>query len=189
MLNTLVIYVDNKPGVLNRVASLFRRRALNIESVTVGHTEKSGVSRITITVDIPEGAEERIAAYIYKLVPVICVENITRVASVARELALLKIRATHGTRPRILELVRVFRARVVDVGTDSLIAEATGTEDKIDGLLEVLRPFGIVEMVRTGRAAMARGTATSASQGAPPQAAGWTEELEANSKQADAFSA
>lgn len=188
MLNTLIIYVDNQPGVLNRVASLFRRRRWNIESVTVGHTEKSGVSRMTITVDIPAGAEDRIAAYIYKLIPVICVENITRVAAVARELALLKVRTTHANQPRILELVRVFRARVVDVGSDSLIVEVTGTEDKIDSLLEILRPFEILEMVRTGRAAMSRGGAASSLRGAT-QLNDLQEESYTDSERANAFSA
>jgi acetolactate synthase-1/3 small subunit len=157
MLNTFVVYVENKPGVLNRVASLFRRRAFNIESLTVGHTDKPGVSRMTIVVDTDEQGAKRAEANLYKLVNVLLVNNITGSASVMRDLAMIKVNATPENRSHLLQLVHVFRARVVDVAPESLIIEITGTEDKIDGLLEVLRPFGILEMVRTGRVAMSRG--------------------------------
>lgn len=162
MSNTFVVYVEDKPGVLNRVASLFRRRAFNIESLTVGHTEQHGVSRMTIVVDTDEDGARRAEANLYKLVNVLRVENITPVASVFRDLAMIKVAATPETRTHIMQLVDVFRARVIDVAPDSLIIETTGTEDKIDGLLEVLRPYGVLEMVRTGRVAMARGTKVSA---------------------------
>jgi acetolactate synthase-1/3 small subunit len=157
MLNTLAVYVENKPGVLTRVASLFRRRAYNIESLTVGHTEKPGVSRMTIVVDTDEFGARRLEAHLYKLVNVLLVENITDNASVARDLALIKVGAKADQRSQVLQLAQVFRARVVDVAIESIILEITGTEDKIDGLLEVLAPYGILEMVRTGRVAMARG--------------------------------
>jgi acetolactate synthase-1/3 small subunit len=162
MLNTFVVYVENKPGVLNRVASLFRRRAFNIESLTVGHTEKPGVSRMTIVVESDADGARRIEAHLYKLVNVLLVENITGAPAVSRDLAMIKVSATPETRSHLLQLVHVFRARVVDVAPESLIVEITGTEDKIDGLLEVLRPFGILETVRTGRVAMSRGAKTSA---------------------------
>jgi acetolactate synthase-1/3 small subunit len=162
MLNTFVVYVENKPGVLNRVASLFRRRAFNIESLTVGHTDKPGVSRMTIVVDTDEQGAKRAEANLYKLVNVLLVNNITGSASVMRDLAMVKVAATPETRSQLLQLVEVFRGRVVDVAPESLIIEITGTEDKIDGLLEVLRPFGIVEMVRTGRVAMSRGAKSAA---------------------------
>jgi len=157
MLHTFAVYVENKPGVLNRVASLFRRRAYNIESLTVGHTEKPGVSRMTIVVDTDEFGARRLEAHLYKLVNVLLVEDITAVASVDRDLAMIKVSATADNRSQVLQLAHVFRARVVDVSTESVVVEITGAEDKIDGLLEVLRPYGILEMVRTGRVSMARG--------------------------------
>jgi acetolactate synthase-1/3 small subunit len=131
MLHTLVVYVEDKPGVLNRVASLFRRRAFNIDSLTVGHTETPGVSRMTIVCDADQAVE--------------------------RELAMIKVAATHETRTQIIQLAGVFRARTVDVSNDSLIVEITGSGDKVERLLDVLKPYGVLEMVRTGRVAMARG--------------------------------
>jgi len=157
MLHTFAVYVDNKPGVLNRVASLFRRRAFNIESLTVGHTETAGVSRMTVVVDTDEYGARRLEAHLYKLVPVRRVDNITVAPSIARDLALIKVAATGEARTHVMQLVDVYRARIVDVSPESLVIETTGTEDKIDSLLEVLRPYGVVEMVRTGRVAMVRG--------------------------------
>jgi acetolactate synthase-1/3 small subunit len=159
MPHTFVAYVEDKPGVLNRVASLFRRRGFNIESLTVGHTEQPGVSRMTIVVDTDEFGARRLEANLYKLVNVLRVEAVTDLPSVVRDLALIKVQADATTRPQVMQLVDVFRARVVDVANDSLIIEITGTEDKIEGLVDVLRPFGIIEMVRTGLVAMRRGTA------------------------------
>jgi len=163
MITTFAVYVENKPGVLTRVASLFRRRAFNIESLTVGHTDKPGVSRMTIAVDTDEIGARRLEAHIYKLVNVLRVENITAAPSVFRDLAMIKVAASAESRTHVMQLVDVFRARVVDVAPDSLIIEITGTEDKIDGLLEVLRPYGVLEMVRTGRVAMTRGVRGTAS--------------------------
>jgi acetolactate synthase-1/3 small subunit len=165
MMNTYVVYVENKPGVLTRVASLFRRRAFNIDSLTVGRTEKPEVSRMTITVDADYDQARRIEANLYKLVNVLLVENITESPAIIRDLAMIKVAATHDARSHVLELASVFRARVVDVAPDSLTIEITGTEDKIDGLLEVLRPYGVLEMVRTGIVAMRRGN-----KGAAPAA-------------------
>jgi acetolactate synthase I/III small subunit len=161
MLNTFVVYVENKPGVLTRVASLFRRRAFNIDSLTVGRTDKPEVSRMTITVEADHDQAKRIEANLYKLVNVLVVENITELSVISRDLAMIKVSATHGERSHVLELAQVFRARVVDVAAESLIIEITGDEDKIDGLLEVLRPYGILEMVRTGIVAMRRGSKPS----------------------------
>src|SRR5258706_8075135 len=157
MTHTFAVYVDNKPGVLNRVASLFRRRAFNIESLTVGHTEQAGLSRMTVVVDTDEYGARRLEAHLYKLVPVRRVENITAAPSIARDLALIKVAATGDARTHVMQLVDVYRARIIDVSPESLVIETTGTEDKIDSLLEVLRPYGVIEMVRTGRVAMARG--------------------------------
>ena len=160
MMNTFVVYVENKPGVLTRVASLFRRRAFNIDSLTVGRTEKPEVSRMTITAEADHDQARRIEANLYKLVNVLLVENITHEPSIVRDLAMIKVAATHEARSHVLELASVFRARVVDVAPDSLTIEITGAEDKIDGLLEVLRPYGVLEMVRTGIVAMRRGKNT-----------------------------
>lgn len=158
MQSTLVALVEDKPGVLTRVASLFRRRNYNIESLTVGHTEQPGVSRMTIVVDSTRTNVEKVAQNLYKLVNVIRVEDVTEQPNVLRDLALIKVHAEGGgMRSEIMQLVDTFRARVVDVGLDTLMVEVTGTEDKVDGLVDVLRPYGIVEMVRTGRVAMARG--------------------------------
>ncbi|HVH25359.1 MAG TPA: acetolactate synthase small subunit [Vicinamibacterales bacterium] len=161
MLHTFAVYVDNKPGVLNRVASLIRRRAFNIESLTVGHTESAGVSRMTVVVDTDEYGARRLEAHLSKLVPVRRVHNITATPSIARDLALIKVAATGDARPHVMQLVDVYRARIIDVSPESLVVETTGTEDKIDSLVEVLRPYGVIEMVRTGRIAMARGSSGS----------------------------
>src|SRR3977135_780622 len=157
MLNIFVVYVENKPGVLTRVASLFRRRAFNIDSLTVGRTEKPEVSRMTITVDTHPDQAKRIEANLYNLVNVLLVENITHEPAIARDLAMIKVAATHEARSHVLELASVFRARVVDVAPDSLTIEITGAEDKIDGLVEVLRAYVVMESVRTGIVAMRRG--------------------------------
>jgi acetolactate synthase-1/3 small subunit len=156
---TLAIYVDDAPGVLNRVASLFRRRAFNISSLTVGHTDRQGESRMTVVVDADLPAD-RVVANLYKLVDVRRVEVLPPRAAVARDLALIKVAAPAATRSEVMQLVNVFRARVIDIATDSLIVEITGSEHKIDSLVDVLRPYGILEMVRTGRVAMLRGAST-----------------------------
>ena len=156
-MQTFAVYVDNKPGVLNRVSSLIRRRAFNIESLTVGHTETPGLSRMTIVVDTDERGARLVEANLYKLIPVRRVDNITRQPTIPRDLALIKVAATGDSRTQVMQLVDVYRARIVDVSPESLIIEATGTEDKIDSLVEVLRPYGVIEMVRTGRVEMARG--------------------------------
>ena len=168
-MQTFAVYVDNKPGVLNRVASLFRRRAFNIESLTVGHTETEGLSRMTIVVDTDERGARLVEANLYKLIPVRRVDNITRLSTIGRDLAMIKVSATGDARTHVMQLVDVYRARIVDVSPDSLVIETTGTEDKIDSLVEVLRPYGLMEMVRTGRVAMSRGLRSSTpAQGETP---------------------
>ena len=157
MKHTIVAWVEDKPGVLTRVASLFRRRNFNIESLTVGHTERPGISRMTIVVDANDRGAYLIEQNLYKLINVLSVQNVTEEPTVMRDLALIKVRTTPETRSEILQLTNVFRARVVDASTTSVIIEVTGTEDKVDSLAELLRPFGIDEMVRTGRVAMVRG--------------------------------
>jgi acetolactate synthase-1/3 small subunit len=155
-LRTFIAYVEDLPGVLNRVTSLFRRRNYNIVSLTVGRTEREGVSRMTVVIEADEDAARRIEANLYKLVNVLFVEDTSHAATMVRELALVKVKADATTRSEVMRLCDVFRARVVDVGPEALVAEITGAEDKIDGLVDVLRPFGIVEMVRTGAIAMGR---------------------------------
>ncbi len=155
-LRTFIVHVEDIPGVLDRVASLFRRRSYNIESLTVGRTAEPGVSRMTIVMEATDDAAFRIEANLYKLVNVLKVEDTTERATCARELALVKVRADAMSRPSVMQVCDVFRARVIDVGPEALICEITGSGDKIDGLVDVLRPFGIVEMVRTGAVAMVR---------------------------------
>jgi acetolactate synthase-1/3 small subunit len=157
MSQTFIVYVEDKPGVLNRIASLLRRFNFNIETLAVGRTEKAGVSRMTFTLDVNDLMARRIEANLYKMVNVLRVENVTNRPAVMRDLALIKLRANEETRPAVLQVVDIFRGRAVDVTSESLIIEITGTEDKIEGLLEVLRPYGIIEMVRTGIVAMERG--------------------------------
>jgi len=155
--HTFVVTVEDQPGVLNRVSSLVRRRGYNIESLTVGHTERPGVSRMTVVVLSDDAGAHRIEANLYKLVNVISVTDLTSTPSVYRDLAMIKVAATQAHRPEIVHLVEVFRARIIDLAPDSLTIEITGAEEKIDGLLEVLRPYGVLEVARTGRVAMARG--------------------------------
>jgi acetolactate synthase-1/3 small subunit len=159
MQHTFVTLVENKPGVLNRIASLFRRRNFNIESITAGRTEKPDVSRMTIVVHCPNGEIDahRIEANLYKLVNVIDVQDVTHQPSVTRDLALIKVQVGPERRAEVNGLAEIFRARIVDVAPDSVIVEITGTEDKIEGMIELLRPIGIVEMVRTGQVSMTRG--------------------------------
>jgi acetolactate synthase-1/3 small subunit len=153
---TFIAHVEDLPGVLNRVVSLMRRRNYNIESLTVGRTAREGVSRMTIVLEADADAARRIEANLYKLVNVLSIEDVTDAATVVRELALVKVRADGKVRSEVIRLCEVFRARVVDVGTEALVAEITGTADKIDGLVDVLRPFGLIEIVRTGAVAMRR---------------------------------
>ena len=166
--HTFAVYVEDRPGVLNRVASLCRRRGFNIESLTVGHTETPGVSRMTIVVDTDRAGARRIEANLAKLVNVLRVDDLTAAPTVCRDLVMIKVAADAQARAHLMQLVDVFRARIVDVAPASIVIEMTGTEDKIDGLLEVLRPYGVLELVRTGRVAMVRGHVPSPSASAGP---------------------
>ncbi len=159
MKQTLIALVQDKPGVLDRVASLFRRRNFNIESLSVGHSEKPGISRMTLVVDCDtESQKEQVAKQFHKLVDVTkLIDDVTPDQAVFRELALIKVSANIETRSAIIQLVDVFRAQVIDVAPTSLTIEITGTEDKVESFVNLLRPFGIKEMARTGRVAMLRG--------------------------------
>jgi len=156
-LKTFIVYVENKPGVLNRVASLFRRRSFNIDSLTVGTTEKEGVSRMTIVVNADDITARHIEAHLYSLVNVLRVDNVTHSDSVERDLALIKVQANAETRPAVIQLVDVFRGKMVDITPESLVVEVTGPRKKIDAMLDMVRPYGVIEMARTGIVAMSRG--------------------------------
>ncbi len=156
-LRTFIAYVHDRPGVLARIAMLFRRRAWNIVSLTVGGTHVAGLSRMTIQIEADDDAARRVEANLYKLLEVLWVKDITREPSIKRDLALIKVKADATTRAQVLQLCEVFRAKTVDVSQEGLVLEITGTEDKIQGFLEVLRPLGVIEMVSTGMIAITRG--------------------------------
>jgi acetolactate synthase-1/3 small subunit len=157
MRHTLVARVQDAPGVLNRVASLFRRRAFNIESLTVGQSEVKDFSRMTIVVDTARVPARLVEESLRKLIPVTEVTDVTERPTVDRDLALIRVRCTPDERAELAQLAEIFRGRIVDVASDSAIVEVTGDEAKVDGLVELLRPHGILEMVRTGKVAMLRG--------------------------------
>jgi acetolactate synthase-1/3 small subunit len=154
MKQTLVALVENKPGVLNRVASLFRRRNFNIDSLTVGRTERTDISRMTIVVD---AEADKVKNQLYKLINVIQVEDVTETPNVSRDLALIKVEVNNDTRGQVTQLCDIFRAHIVDAGPNTVIVEVTGNEEKLNSLIELLRPIGILELVRTGVVTMSRG--------------------------------
>ena len=155
--HTLSVLVENKPGVLARVAGLFSRRGFNIESLAVGPTEHAEVSRITVVVDVEELPLEQVTKQLNKLVNVIKIVELEPAASVQRELLLVKVKADLQTRSHVLETVQLFRAKVVDVATDAVTIEVTGTPDKLEAFVKVLEPFGIKELVQSGMVAIGRG--------------------------------
>ena len=156
--HTLSVLVENKPGVLARIAGLFSRRGFNIDSLAVGPTEHSDVSRMTIVVSVEGAVLEQVTKQLNKLVNVLKIVELDPEASVLRELMLVKVRADAATRTAVLETAELFRAKVVDVALDAVTIEATGTHDKLDALVRVLEPFGIRELVQSGMVAVARGT-------------------------------
>jgi acetolactate synthase-1/3 small subunit len=156
--HTLSVLVENRPGVLTRVAALFARRGFNIHSLAVGPTEHAEVSRITVVVDVDELPLEQVTKQLNKLVNVIKIVELEQTASVQRELLLVKVKADLQTRSHVLETAQLFRAKVVDVGTDAVTIEVTGTSDKLEAFLRVLEPFGIRELVQSGVIAVGRGS-------------------------------
>jgi acetolactate synthase-1/3 small subunit len=156
--HTLSVLVENRPGVLTRVAALFARRGFNIHSLAVGPTEHPEVSRITVVVDVDELPLEQVTKQLNKLVNVIKIVELEPSASVQRELLLVKVKADLQTRSHVLETVQLFRAKVVDVATDAVTIEVTGTSDKLEAFLRVLEPFGIRELVQSGLVAVGRGS-------------------------------
>jgi acetolactate synthase-1/3 small subunit len=155
--HTLVAIVRDRPGVLNRMVSLFRRRGFNIDSIAVGHSEEVNLSRVTIVVNGTTATVEQVRKQLDKLIDVVRVSDISGDKITVRELALVKVKASSATRSEILEIADIFRANIVDVASDSLTIEITGDEDKIESLLKLLRGFGVKEIARTGRIAMVRG--------------------------------
>ena len=155
--HTLSVLVEDKPGVLARIAALFSRRGFNIESLAVGATEHKNMSRMTIVVTAEETPLEQITKQLNKLINVIKILEQEDENMVARELALIKVCADAGNRSQVIEAVNLFRAKIIDVSTESLTVEATGTKEKLDALMRVLEPFGIREMVQSGVVALSRG--------------------------------
>ena len=157
--HTLVALVEDKPGVLNRAVSLFRRRGFNIQSLAVGGSERPGLSRMTVVVDGDSATVEQVRKQLDKLINVVRVSDITNEGIVARELALIKVKGTTSTRSEIMQIADIFRANIVDVAPDSLTVEVTGDQDKVESLIGLLKSFGIKEISRTGRIALTRGAA------------------------------
>lgn len=155
--HTITALVEDKPGVLNRVSSMFRRRGFNISSLAVGHSEIPNLSRMTFVVEGDDLVVEQVNKHLHKLIDVVKVNDVSNQAMVARELALIRVRAGVQNRSEIMQIVDIFRANIVDVAPDSLIIEVTGDEDKIDSLHNLLKPFGVLEVMRTGTIALNRG--------------------------------
>ncbi len=153
----IVALVEDKPGVLNRIASKVRQRGFNIESLAVGHSETPGLSRMTFVVDVSTTDVEQVLKQVDKLIEVVHIEDITTEDTITRELAMLKVRSSPSTRTEILQIVDIFRASIIDVTQDSLIVEATGDEEKLDSLIQLLQEYGIIELCRTGSIAIMRG--------------------------------
>ena len=158
-LHTIVALVEDRPGVLTRIASMFRRRGFNIASLAVGKSEQPGLSRMTFVVEGDEDTVNQVTKQLDKLIDVIRVTDITSEDHIGRELALIKVHANTANRGEVIQIVQLFRASIVDVGAQSLVIEITGEEDKINAIHDLLKPFGIVEMLRTGLVAMVRGQA------------------------------
>ncbi len=154
---TITALVEDKPGVLNRVTSLFRRRGFNIGSLAVGPSEVPGLSRITFIVDPGPGDVEQVTKQLFKLIDVIKVVDVTDAETVTREMALVKVKAEANTRSEIIQIIEIFRADILDVSPESIILEVTGDSKKVDAIIELLRGFGIMEVMRTGLVAMTRG--------------------------------
>jgi acetolactate synthase I/III small subunit len=167
--HTLIALVEDHPGVLNRVASLFRRRGFNIDSITVGSTESDGLSRMTIVIDGATTQVEQVEKQLYKLIDVVKVADITHEGLLARELALIKVRCNNLNRHEIVQLSQIFRAEIVDVTDTTLVVQAVAEEEQLESLIQVLRPYGIREIARTGRVALTRGVTSTSVETEPTQ--------------------
>ena len=170
--HTIVALVEDKPGVLDHMASLFRRRGFNIESIAVGHSEVPHLSRMTLVVNGANTMVEQVRKQLDKVIDVVKVSDITGDKVITRELALIKVKATSARRSEVMQIVDIFRAKIVDVAADSVTVEVTGDENKIDSLLDLLRGFGIKELARTGRIALTWGETSPLPAKKPPKAKG-----------------
>ncbi|MFO7966189.1 MAG: acetolactate synthase small subunit [Archaeoglobaceae archaeon] len=159
MIHTIAVLVENKPGVLARVSSLFRRRGFNIHSLAVGTTEREDISRMTIVVSGNEEVMEQVIKQLNKLIEVIKISDVTK-NSVERELTMIKVAATSENRGEIVEIANIFRGRIVDVARDSMVIEITGDEEKVKAFIDLMRQFGVKEMVKTGKISITRGGRT-----------------------------
>jgi len=157
MKHTLSVLVENKPGVLTRVAGLFARRGFNIDSLVVAETENPAVSRMTITVEEQDQPIEQVTKQLHKLINVLKITDLDPADSVERELLIIKVRADARSRSEIMQIVEIFRAKIVDVGTEVILIELTGAREKVSAFMDLVSPFGVVELMRTGRIAMSRG--------------------------------
>ena len=155
--HTITALVEDKPGVLNRVVSMFRRRGFNIASLAVGHSEMEGLSRMTFVVEGDDAVVEQLTKHMHKLIDVIRVADISKANVVSRELALIRVKANVQSRSEIMQIVDIFRANIVDVAPGSIIVEVTGDEEKVESLHNLLKAFGVTEVMRTGTIAMSRG--------------------------------
>ena len=159
MKHTVVALVENRPGVLNRVSSLFRRRGFNIDTLAVGPTDDESISRITLTLDGALHPIDQVTKQLHKLVNVIKIRDLEPRETLARELAMFKVSADGASRAEVMQICEIFRGKVVDVTKRSIVVELTGTCDKVDAFEQLVRPFGLIEMARTGEIAIARGRA------------------------------
>lgn len=157
--HTVVAWLEDKPGVLNRVVGLFRRRGFNIESLSVGHSETPGISHLTFVVNGDDRMVDQAVKQLYKLVNVTRVEDLTDHPAVIREMALIRVKVDGQTRPEVMQIVDIYRQQIVDVSMDALVIQAVGAEDRVNSLIELLSNYPILEMVRTGSVAMTRGHA------------------------------
>jgi acetolactate synthase-1/3 small subunit len=165
--HTLSVLVENKPGVLARIAGLFSRRGFNIDSLAVGPTEHPEISRMTIVVNVEESPLEQVTKQLNKLVEVIKIVELDGAASVSRELLLVKVKADAVTRGQVLEVVQLFKAKVVDVATDAVTIQVTGNQDKLEDFLRVVEPYGVRELVQSGMVAIGRGSRSISERGKP----------------------
>ena len=172
---TITALVQDKPGVLNRISSMFRRRGFNIASLAVGHSEVPGLSRMTFVVEGDDRVVEQVTKHLHKLIDVIKVSDISEQNIVSRELALIRVKADVHSRSEIMQIVDIFRANIVDVGTDSLIVEVAGDEDKVESLHVLLKGFGVVEVMRTGTIALNRGVGSGRQNGQKRPSERWSE--------------
>ena len=162
--HTMIAWMEDKPGVLNRVAGLFRRRNFNIESLAVGHSEAPGISRMTFVTKGTDRDMSQVKTQLFKLINVTKVEDVTNQDPITRELAMIKVKATSESRAEVMQIVDIYRARIVHVDMQSVIIQIVGKEIQVDSLIELLQNFGILEMVRTGQVAMVRGNGQAAAE-------------------------